>query len=118
FEIFNLMDDVFKVFDHLVSMSGMYKYQHVGDWYIITCPRAANPFAEQEQRKPYPHDYVTSMVQLASCLQLACKGYDYKGTQLSLKVGVHFGSAAGAVIGVHRSFYCVYGDTINTTARM
>jgi uncharacterized membrane protein len=33
-------------------------------------------------------------------------------------VGLAHGPAAGAVIGTLRAFYCLYGDTVNTAARM
>ena len=33
-------------------------------------------------------------------------------------MGLHSGPLAGAVVGSYRSFYCLYGDTINTSARM
>jgi hypothetical protein len=35
-----------------------------------------------------------------------------------LRVGITCGPAAGAVIGTLRAFYCLYGDTVNTAARM
>ena len=35
-----------------------------------------------------------------------------------LRVGIACGPAAGAVIGTLRAFYCLYGDTVNTAARM
>ena len=34
------------------------------------------------------------------------------------QVGINAGPTAGAVIGSLRAFYCLYGDTINTAARM
>ncbi len=33
-----------------------------------------------------------------------------------LHVGMHAGSAAGAVVGKVRSFYCICGETINTAS--
>ncbi len=33
-------------------------------------------------------------------------------------MGVSCGPAAGAVLGEHRRFYCIYGDTVNLAARM
>ena len=33
-------------------------------------------------------------------------------------MGLHSGPLAGAIVGSYRSFYCLYGDTINTAARM
>jgi hypothetical protein len=35
-----------------------------------------------------------------------------------LQVGIHTGSAAGAVIGSLRAFYCIYGQTVNTASRL
>lgn len=35
-----------------------------------------------------------------------------------VQVGLHSGPLAGAIVGSYRSFYCLYGDTINTAARM
>jgi len=38
--------------------------------------------------------------------------------EAEMKVGINCGSVEGAVLGKCRRFYCVYGDTINTAARM
>lgn len=35
-----------------------------------------------------------------------------------LRVAIAHGEAAGAVVGCMRPFYCIYGDTINTAARL
>ena len=32
-------------------------------------------------------------------------------------MGLHCGPAAGAVIGAHRAFYCLYGDTVTRWSR-
>ncbi|EKX34280.1 hypothetical protein GUITHDRAFT_45348, partial [Guillardia theta CCMP2712] len=117
-DVFETLDVVFEKFDDAVARYGMYKYQHVGDWYIITCPRAAMPFDRAVQERPYPGMYYRKMCQLASELVCIAKMQKIEDMQLGLKVGIHCGAAAGAVIGRHRSFYCVYGDTTNTAARM
>ncbi|EKX40930.1 hypothetical protein GUITHDRAFT_75107, partial [Guillardia theta CCMP2712] len=115
---FKLLNEVFEMFDDVVDHYGMYKYQHVGDWYIITCPRAARPFDEAEQGKPYPQSYAVQMIRLANELRELAHYYTVEGVSLQLKVGINHGAIAGAVIGQHRAFYCVYGDTANTAARM
>uniref|UniRef100_A0A0C3U8M2 Guanylate cyclase domain-containing protein n=1 Tax=Guillardia theta (strain CCMP2712) TaxID=905079 RepID=A0A0C3U8M2_GUITC len=113
-----MLDNIFEKFDDAVERHGMHKYQHVADWYIITCPRAARPFDESEQCKPYPSEYVASLARLANELRDITRTYKVEEHQLNLKIGIHCGDAAGAVIGIHRAFYCVYGDTTNTAARM
>ena len=55
----------------------------------------------------------TKMARLAADLMLI--GQEH---HLDLKIGMHCGSCVGAVIGNLRSFYCVYGNTINLAARL
>ena len=42
--LFRRLHALFSKFDDAVQRRGMFKYQHVGPWYIVACPRAANPF--------------------------------------------------------------------------
>ena len=59
------------------------------------------------------------MVMLAAELQAISLRYRVQhGEGLQLKVGINCGAAAGAVIGSHKRFYCLYGDVVNTAARM
>lgn len=112
-----LLDTVFSAFDEAVQRFGMFKYQHVGDWYIVACPRAACPFDSTEQEGPASR-HAQSMVGLGHELQAIASQYSNAGASLWLRVGISCGPVAGAVIGSLRAFYCLYGDTVNTAARM
>ena len=37
---------------------------------------------------------------------------------IDMQIGLHTGNCAGTVLGTLRRFYCVYGDTVNVTARL
>jgi len=37
---------------------------------------------------------------------------------IDMQIGLHTGKCAGTVLGTLRRFYCVYGDTVNVTARL
>ena len=118
-KVFSLLNEAFSAFDRAVKRSGMFKYQHVSDWYIVACPRAAKPFDEEEQSQPYPDRYYLAMVVLADELKGIARRYALReDCRCWLKVGLHCGPVAGAVIGCYRAFYCLYGDAINTSARM
>ena len=113
------LDELFSAFDDAVEAAGMYKYQHVGEWYIVACPRAATPFDAAAQAAAYPSAYSLGMLRLAAELRsITCAHVLSDGRRLDLLVGIDCGPVAGAVIGVHRAFYCLYGDTMNTAARM
>ena len=47
---FQRLNAVYVDFDEAVGESGLYKYQHVGPWYIIACPNAAEPFDTHTHR--------------------------------------------------------------------
>ena len=108
-------------FDDAVSATVLYKYQHVGPWYIITCPNVAEPFdevhskhaAERRQRTRPQRTCATDMALLARKLMAIAQHHGF-----GVRMGIHAGSAAGAVIGKLRAFYCVYGDTVNTASRL
>ena len=83
-----------------------------GSWYIVTCPRAARPFDAEEQAEEYPGQYYVDMLALADDLQRAAGRHCLHGEALRLRIGVHCGPVAGAVVGVMRAFYCLYGDAV------
>lgn len=56
-------------FDEAVNKSRLYKYQHVGPWYIIACPNAAAPFVE----------FVTGEKDAEANPQRNCMNYDSSG---------------------------------------
>ena len=117
-DFLRLIDAVFSQFDEQVERFGMFKYQHVGDWYIVACPRAACPFDQDQQRMPYPAQHLATMALLAAAMRAVAEAHRLRGAPLWLKVGIHCGPAVGAVVGAVKAFYCLYGDTVNTAARM
>jgi len=100
--------------------------------YIVTCPRAASPFAEALKTEAYPQQYLTSAVTLGLTIMRITENFFADENSFAdgrrrererqrgpyIKVGIAHGPAAGAVVGTVRAFYCIYGDTINTAARM
>ena len=62
---FEAVHRMFCKWDKLVEDAGLYKYQHVNEWYIVACPRAAASYDTALQLQPYPHQYLSKMVKLA-----------------------------------------------------
>jgi class 3 adenylate cyclase len=107
-------------FDDAVLSAGMCKYLHVGEWYIVTCPRGCCKLDFAEQRpEEYPAAYTNSMIELALNLQcIAARQATRSGEQLHLQVGLSAGPVAGAFMGADRPNYCLYGTPVNTAARL
>ena len=116
----------------MLSAAGMFKYQHVccGSChnFIVTCPRASMPEdAVGDDDRTYPASkYYCDMLSLGADLMHAtekkalahtfcCESTDIArdvpapARNLSMKVGLSSGPAAGVVLGACRRFYCIYG---------
>ena len=114
----------------------MFKYQHVccGSChnFIVTCPRASTPEGCKETYPfgKYYRDMISlgfdlmhtmkAMTQKVSYIDSSGKDRDmpFRARNVRMKVGLSSGPAAGVVLGRCRRFYCIYGDTVNTAARM
>ena len=83
--------------------------------------------SEGEGSTEYPHNqYYSDMIVLGFNLMRVTRGVVSRTKDQSsvgsrdifMKVGISSGCASGVVLGACRRFYCVYGDTVNTAARM
>ena len=143
-EDFELLAAYIEMLDQLVLSTRMFKYQHVSCadtlYYIIACPRVACPFDNVQQQMAYPAAYCHELLELGWNLKQATDRFDQRhfrdfpdtpqrhlgdgrseGTvrkKLEMKVGINAGPVACVVLGTCRRFYCVYGNTVNTAARM
>ena len=124
---FKDLDSLCRQFDELVNQSVLYKYQHVGPWYIIMCPHAAEPFKDHDTYTPSatntaPPPHTSGKID-ASLPPHTQKSYAWEMASLArkmvvlanrnghgLKMGIHTGSAAGAVLGKLR-YLSIYLST-------
>ena len=136
-EDFDFLSRLFSAFDQAVEHSGMFKYQHVSSgechYFIVTCPCVSNPYQDAGADSYAHSENYLDMIALGFDLMkitenfssLDSFGQGHRQSEMSgsardvfVKIGICSGPAAGVVLGRCRRFYCVYGDTINTAARM
>jgi class 3 adenylate cyclase len=107
-EIVTVLDEVFSRFDDLAERYGLEKIKTIGDAYMAV---AGVP-------EPRPDD-----VEVAAQMALAMRDEILRlrwpsGDPMSVRIGMATGPAVAGVIGTRKFAYDLWGDTVNTAARM
>jgi class 3 adenylate cyclase len=108
-EVVGMLNDLFTRFDELVDKYGVEKIQVAGDGYMVA---AGVP-------TPRP-DHAVVLVRLAMDMLECVKSGNFLGGKhpIELRIGLNSGSVLGGVIGRRKYFYAIWGDVVNTAARM
>jgi class 3 adenylate cyclase len=103
-ELVRLLNEVFTAFDELARRHGLEKIKTIGDAYMVVggVPRARA-------------DHAAAVAAMALDMRDAISRF-HPG--LNLRIGLHTGPAVAGVIGTAKYSYDLWGDTVNTAARM
>jgi adenylate cyclase len=107
-DLMDLLNGVFSAFDMLAERHRVEKIKTIGDAYMVASglPEPASDHAERSARMALAMQEAIKQVN-------AVYGYD-----LTLRVGIHSGSALAGVIGMKKLVYDLWGDTVNIASRM
>lgn len=105
-QVITMLSGLYSHFDDLVTERGLEKIKTIGDCYMAVggLPDPLDGHAERAV------DLAVAMISATS------EGGPFP--DLRLRVGVNSGPVAGGVIGSRRFAYDVWGDTVNTAARL
>ena len=103
-----VLDRIFSSFDELCDKHGVEKIKTIGDAYMAAggVPRGGKGGAVEVVR------LALEMIEVVSKLPAQ------KQTRLQLRIGIHEGPVVAGVIGRRKFIYDLWGDTVNTAARM
>ena len=107
-ELVNLLDKLFSLFDSLVVKHKVEKIKTIGDAYMVAAgvPTPIKNHAEQ-------------LANFALDFKLCLAEFNLKNNQsLRMRVGINSGPIIAGVIGKSRFIYDLWGDCVNTAARM
>ena len=107
-ELVNLLDKLFSLFDGLVIKHEVEKIKTIGDAYMVAAgvPTPINNHAEK-------------LANFALDFKLCLAEFNQKNNQsLRMRIGINSGPIVAGVIGKSRFIYDLWGDCVNTAARM
>ena len=106
--VVGFLDQLFTRFDQLTREYGLEKIKTIGDAYMAV---AGAPQART--------DHASAAIKLGrGMLAAAADARAHAGVPLELRVGIASGPVIGGVIGEQRILFDLWGDTVNTAARM
>jgi adenylate cyclase len=103
-----LLNEIFIPFDELADALGIEKIKTVGDAYMVV---GGLP--------EWREDHLEAVVEMALGMQREILRHPVDGVgPLQMRFGIHTGSVVAGVIGKRKFSYDLWGDAVNTAARM
>ena len=107
-ELIDLLNQIFSAFDALSEKYNLEKIKTIGDAYMVVgglpTPRA---------------DHAEAIAEIAlDMLDYVVKLNEETNRELSIRIGINSGPVVAGVVGTKKFFYDIWGDTVNTAARM
>jgi class 3 adenylate cyclase len=107
-EVVAILNELFTLFDRLAEAHGVEKIKTIGDAYMAV---GGVPLARG--------DHAEAVAALAMEMQASIEDYNARlGASIKLRIGICSGPVVAGVIGLRKFAYDLWGDTVNTAARM
>jgi adenylate cyclase len=111
-ELVDEIDLCFSAFDNIIAKYGIEKIKTIGDAYL--CAHGI-PSGEHFN----PHDMINAAKEIIAFVEdLKMKRKAEGRIPFSIRIGIHTGPLVAGVVGKTKFAYDIWGDTVNTAARM
>ncbi len=106
-EVVDMLNEMFVAFDAIAETHGLEKIKTIGGAYMV----AGGLFGET--------DHVQAIADMAlDMMHFTNKMREAEQTTLRIRIGIHTGPVVAGVIGLKKFAYDLWGDSVNTAARM
>lgn len=114
-QVFTLLETIYAAFDRVASRRRVFKVETVGDCYVAVSglpdPRKDHAVAMAR----FARDCITEHINLSKKLELTLGP---ETGDLRIRIGLHSGPITAGVLRGERSRFQLFGDTVNTAARL
>lgn len=116
-EVFQLLETLYGAFDRIAKKLGVFKIETIGDCYVAV---TGLPFPQEDHALimcKFAASCIVKMNQLVNSENLLLTLGD-DTSNLEMRVGMHSGSVTAGVLRGEKARFQLFGDTVNTAARM
>jgi len=111
-ELVNEIHTCFKAFDEIIGRYGLEKIKTIGDAYLAV---SGLPTSDTK----HAHRVVAAALEIRDFVEKHKKdNIDHGKEFLDVRIGIHSGPVIAGIVGVKKFAYDIWGDTVNTAARM
>ncbi|XP_026147785.1 retinal guanylyl cyclase 2 [Mastacembelus armatus] len=110
-EVVDLLNDLYTLFDAVLSNHDVYKVETIGDAYMV-----ASGLPKRNGNKHAAEIANMSLNILSSVGTFHMR--HMPDVPVRIRIGLHSGPCVAGVVGLTMPRYCLFGDTVNTASRM
>ncbi|XP_062387076.1 guanylyl cyclase C [Sardina pilchardus] len=110
-EVVDMLNDIYKNFDSILDHHDVYKVETIGDAYMVA---SGLPRRNGNRHAVDIAHMALDILAFMGTFRLR----HLPSLPLWIRIGVHSGPCAAGVVGNKMPRYCLFGDTVNTAARM
>ncbi|KAF3693005.1 Retinal guanylyl cyclase 2 [Channa argus] len=110
-EVVDLLNDLYTLFDAVLSNHDVYKVETIGDAYMV-----ASGLPKRNGNKHAAEIANMSLNILSSVGTFHMR--HMPDMPVRIRIGIHSGPCVAGVVGLTMPRYCLFGDTVNTASRM
>jgi len=112
------LNECFTAFDNIMERNGLEKIKTIGDAYLAVCglPLSDPQHAQKTiQAALEIRDFIEERKKVPPLDSL---WEQRTGGAFDIRIGIHSGSVVAGIVGIKKFVYDIWGDTVNTAARM